>query len=465
MREKDIQKIQWEDIGSGIEATTLHESYFVIKNSASAINYEYTDSVTTINSPKLKRNIVNWGENNDAPDQLIVILGKNPVASACIPFLIDVSFGSGVKVGTVVDGIFKEYQKSDFLNSKLKPVDDFFEDNDINTQIAELLSDLHWFSHGYIELILNKGGDKIVSFQAKEATYSRLEQANPKTGIIEHHAYSAKWADGPKTEDVDVSFLLNTKSPSQDLLRRIGRIPYLDGKIKADNQSRYIFPIRISTPGKQYYPKPYYMSAVDSGWVDFANAIPEYKKAFMENSMSIKYIIEISSDYFKRIFNEEGLTTKKEMEARKKKELENINSFLKGTKAAGKSMITYKRVRAGITEEIPEVKINVLNTKIGGEYIEDSQEASTMIYTAFRVHPSLIGVIPGKTTSNLSGSDKRELLIIAQSLQGRIRHAILKPLYTVKKVNNWPEELVFAIGDIILTTKDSNEEATQKTVV
>ena len=75
----------------------------------------------------------------------------------------------------------------------------------------------------------------------------------------------------------------------------------------------------------------------------------------------------------------------------------------------------------------------------------------------------MIGVIPGKTTSNLSGSDKRELLRITQSLQSRIRQAALKPLNIVKKINNWPENIVFAVSDTILTTLDQGKEVQEIT--
>jgi len=450
-----------------IETHVLDKNFFVIKSSA--VNYEYIETPVKVSAEKLKRDIAPWGADNNIPDLLILSVGKNPVASACLPFNIDLSYGSGLKIGSMSSGKFVEFDLIARRSRKeLEQVYQFIEDNDINNQLLENISDLHWFNQAFVELILDKnepGKRKIVQYTAKESTYSRFEVQNPDTGEIERHAYSAKWASSPKAEEINVTPVLSYKSPLFDLLRKLGRRPTLEGTIKTENEYRYILPIRIPTPGKLYYPKPYWVSAVDSGWMDFANAIPEYKKAYMLNSMSIKYIIEISETYFSRIFNDEGIQTKEAQQERKRKEIENINSFLKGTTAAGKSMITYKRRIANMEEEIPEVKIAVLNTHLGGEYIEDSHEASALIYTAFRVHPSLIGVIPGKTTSNLSGSDKRELLRIQQTMQKKIRDAILKPLYVVKTINKWPEDVVFAISDIILTTLDTNNEVSSITVV
>jgi hypothetical protein len=174
--------------------------------------------------------------------------------------------------------------------------------------------------------------------------------------------------------------------------------------------------------------------------------------------MTIAYHIEIHENYFPNIFAKEGIKEKSLQEARVKKEYENLNNFLKGVDNAGKTMITYYKVIPDGKAEVPEIKIHVIDKKIGGEFIEDSHEASSMIAYAMRVHPSMIGVIPGKTSSNLSGSDKRELLRISQSLQKRLRDAALKPLYVVKKINNWPSEIQFSIPDILLTTIDSGTE-------
>ena len=113
--------------------------------------------------------------------------------------------------------------------------------------------------------------------------------------------------------------------------------------------------------------------------------------------------------------------------------------------------------------EIPDIKIKIVDTKVGGEYNEDSQEASAMIYTAFRTHPNLISVIPSKNNSNLSGSDKRELLRIAQTFTRRVRNEWYSLLNLIKQINGWPDELVFSISDVILTTLDQGKEVQEIT--
>ena len=57
------------------------------------------------------------------------------------------------------------------------------------------------------------------------------------------------------------------------------------------------------------------------------------------------------------------------------------------------------------------------DTKEGGDWSTDIQEAVNMICFTMRVHSNLVGSVPGKSQTNNRGSDKRELYIIAHSLQ------------------------------------------------
>jgi hypothetical protein len=84
-----------------------------------------------------------------------------------------------------------------------------------------------------------------------------------------------------------------------------------------------------------------------------------------------------------------------------------------------------------------------------------------MIAYTLGVHPSLIGASPGKTSGSMSGTDKRELFIIKQSLLKPIRDRLLRPLYLVKAINNWDPEIQFTIPNLELTTLDKNKTGTE----
>jgi len=441
---------------SGVQILKFDDAIFKIKSSEEI--FEPVTEPLKI-AEVTDRGVVPWGQNNNLPLEILELIGSNPVASSSLEHKIDVSFGGGVKFGKIVNKEFVEYTVDEIEKSKeLTEIQEFFDNNNINEQFAEILTDLQWFSNSFVEIILNKdlsSRRKITRLTAKEATYSRLEVANPSTGAIENHFYYGEWPKKPKKEEVKITPIVNS---ANELKIKIGRISDGIKPLKDDKKFRYIIPLRLSSPGKLYYATPYYYSIIKSGWLDFANSIPQYKKAYMQNAISIKYIIEISDKYFPRIFNQEGITEKKLKIERVKKEIDDINKYLKGVDAAGKSMVTYFRETPDGKIAVPDINIKILDRKQGGEFLDDSQEANAMTFLAFRTHPSLIGVIPGKTTSNLSGSDKRELLRIAQSLQTRIRILALKPLYIAKEINQWPKEVVFAVSDVILTTLDQGKE-------
>lgn len=416
----------------------------------------------TVKDKKL-RGVVPWGANNILPQEIIDKVAKSPDMSTGMLFNVQVAYGQGV--------VACRYELDETGNKKLVPVtdnkeiNDFFEQNDINGYLLEQLTDLNFFYNVFPEIILNQedpGQRKVIYLSSKEAAFSRWEEMNPETGKIEHHFYSAKWPDGIPTEkEVEVTEVLDPHRPAVDLLQRIGREPRADTNIKDDRVFRYIVPVTFPTPSRPYYRKPYWYSIIESGWYDFAVAIPEFKKYLISNGMTIKYIIYLEDHYFDDIFAREGIKDPEKQRERIKKEYDDLNKYLTGMKNTGKSMVSfYKASPDG--KKLYRIEIQVVENKFkGGEYLEDSGEVSNMIAYTLGVHPSLIGAVPGKNSGSFSGTDKRELFIIKQALLQPIRDRILRPLYLIKKINGWPEDIEFAIPNITLTTLDKNKTGSE----
>ena len=406
--------------------------------------------------------VVPWGESNDLPQQILSKASKSPDLSTGLLFNIKVAYGDGI--------IACRYEIDKDGKKKVVPVYDnveineFFEHNDINGYLLEQLTDLDFFYNIFPEIILNQespASRKVVELNSKEATFSRWEEMNEKTGKIEHHFYSSKWADGtPDEKDIDVTNVLDMKRPIPDILRKIGRDKRLDGKTKDDKIFRYVVPVSFPTPGRSYYQKPYWYSIIESGWYDFATFIPDFKKYLIQNGMTLRHIIYLADDYFDRIFAEEGITDKAKEKDRVKTEYDNINKFLTGIENTGKSVVSFYKPGIGVDSGKKTYRFEIQTVKNefkGGEYIEDSGEVSNMIAYTLGVHPSLIGATPGKNAGSFSGTDKRELFIIKQALLKPVRDRILRPLYLIKAVNKWPEDIHFAIPNIELTTLDKNK--------
>ena len=100
------------------------------------------------------------------------------------------------------------------------------------------------------------------------------------------------------------------------------------------------------------------------------------------------------------------------------------------------------------------------NSKEGGDWETDIQEAINMVCFTMRVHSNLVGSVPGKAQSNNSGSDKRELYTIAQALQKPYHDMLFIVHRLIIRINGWQgayPECPF----VMLTTLDQHTDAQQ----
>jgi len=77
------------------------------------------------------------------------------------------------------------------------------------------------------------------------------------------------------------------------------------------------------------------------------------------------------------------------------------------------------------------------------------------------VHPSSIGATPGKSSSNLNGSNVREIFTMKQALEKAPKDILLEPYFVIKHYNNW--DIEFDIPFMMLTTLDKKTDAMEGT--
>lgn len=124
----------------------------------------------------------------------------------------------------------------------------------------EIANDLVIFYDAYVEYIFNQDTrPRLVQVKAKEATCSRISVIDERTGKSEYHGYSAKWHEG-MPDDVIATPLLDRQAPLRDLKTRMGLLPNEKGTKEIVKDRRFIHNIRIATPGRFYYSKPYWWS-------------------------------------------------------------------------------------------------------------------------------------------------------------------------------------------------------------
>lgn len=406
-----------------------------------------------IGSNSRYRGYVPWGDDNKRPNEIIKLIRKDEVMSQNQLFNVQCCYSGGLKV---VDA---ETKKPIPKNGE---VFKFFRHNRPARYTLEQISDFKHFFFCISVFILSKDGKKIVQLRHKEASYCRFESCNPVTGRIEH-VFFANWEKNPTEKEIEVIPLLDPDDPIGDLEIRTGHAPDDKGKTTDSQLRKFAYLTTFPCVGNKYYPFVPFWAIFNSGWFDIKQIIPVGKKAKFQNSLAVRWLVEINPRYRQMIMEEEKITKPGEQIERWNKEKENIRDFMMGIENEGKVWITgYYVDLKGVEQSY--VKITCIDkSKQGGDWIEDSEEASNMICYGQGVHPSLIGATPGKTKGSFSGSDKRELFTMKQSMEIPFHDLLLEQYFVIQEFNKQAESewdnVEFDIPIIMLTTLDQGKDA------
>ena len=378
-----------------------------------------------------------WGADDQMPYDIINLIESDETLSTCQMFNAEVCYGSGLV-----------YQTDEMCKRKVvNEVEEFFLDNDMASYFLGVCQDFKHFGFAVSVIILNEQGNKVVRVLRKEACYVRFAPAN-KEGVIPQVLY-ANWRNSVRAEQMEVIPLLNPQSPWTDLQAQVNK-----GKRK------FAVVSRVPTPDSTYYPIPYYASLFKGKWYNIKQLIGVAKEAKLKNSAPIKYHIEIAKSFWSNIFKAEGITDRVKQQERVNEEKDNIINFLTGMENSGKVLFSEFYVSPN-GEEQHDVVINKIETdKEGGDWATDIIEAVNMMCFTMRVHSNLVGSVPGKSQTNNSGSDKRELYTIAQALQKPYHDLLFNVHRLIIRFNRWDG----AYPDcpfIQLTTLDENKDAKQ----
>ena len=378
-----------------------------------------------------------WGGDNLMPYHILDLIEKDETLSTCQMFNAEVCYGSGLV-----------YNTEGCTPSVKEEVEDFLLANALPSYFLGVCQDFKHFGWCVSVLILDNEGKRIVSLHRKEVCYCRFSPANEK-GQIEYVLY-ANWKKAiGSTKEVERIPLLSMDSPWLDLKQRLE---------KRNAPRKYAVVSRVPTPDSTYYPIPYYAALFRGKWYNIKQLIAMAKEAKLKNSAPLKYHIEVSHRYWEGIFKRERITDPKKQQERVVKEKQQIIDFLTGAENSGKALFSTFYV-SPTGEDQHDVRISRIDdAKEGGDWSTDIQEAVNMVCFTMRVHSNLVGSVPGKSQSNNSGSDKRELYTIAQALQKPYHDLLFTVHRIIMKFNGWRyayPECPF----IQLTTLDENRDA------
>lgn len=377
-----------------------------------------------------------WGADNNMPYNILDLIESDETLSTCQLFNAEVCYGSGL-----------QYDSSQATAQVQEQVEDFLMDNDLPSYFLGVCQDFKHFAFCVSVIILNADGSKIVRLLRKEACYCRFAEAD-KSGNIPYLLY-ANWRRCVQREDIEVIPLLDMNAPWTDLKTRLS---------KKTKQRKFAIISRVPTPDSTYYPIPYYGSLFKGNWYNIKRLIGMAKEAKLKNSAPIKYHIEIANRFWDGIFKSEGITDRKKQQERVVEEKEKIISFLTGMENSGKVLFSTFYVSPDGNEQHDVMITKIETDKEGGDWSTDIIEAVNMFCFTMRVHSNLVGSVPGKTQTNNSGSDKRELYTIAQALQKPYHDLLFNVHNIIIRFNAW-KNVRPDCPFIQLTTLDENKDA------
>lgn len=394
---------------------------------------------------------VPWGADDMMPYNLIKLIESDETLSTCQVFNAEVCYGSGLK-----------YCTEEASQSVKTEVEDFLFDNPISEYFLGVCQDLKYFNFAVSVIILNADASKIVSLHRKPACYCRFAKAD-KFGHISKILF-ANFRHLEPNDQVEEIPLLDITSPWRDLQMRTGRLTRPDGTRKDDRCRKFAILTRFPGVDSLYYPIPSYAALFKGAWYNIKRLIGDAKMAKLKNAAPIKYVIEISQRYWENQFQLHQLATEKDRREFMVKKKEEMLDFLTNVENTGSVLFSSKSLSMEGKGELSEITVNRIDsdTKEGGDWESDIAEAVNMICFVMRVHSNLVGSVPGKSQTNNSGSDKRELYTIAQALQKPYHDLLFRVHDIIIRFNGWKgvhPDCPF----IQLTTLDEHSDAREVT--
>lgn len=360
--------------------------------------------------------IVAWGADNQMPYKILDAVEQDETMSTCMMFNAEALYGAGL-----------HYNTDHAAPHVLPEVEDFLCSNNLATYWLGAAQDFKHFGFAISVIILSRDGKRILSLHRKEACYCRFVKAGDDGKIPAVVFGNFRRGASYNPETFEKIPLLDPNDPLCDLRRRVAK----------GRGRKFAVVSRIPTVDSCYYPIPYYGSLFRSKWYDIKRLIGAAKEAKLRNSAPIKYQIEISDRYWEKKFIDMGITDPEKQREAMLEEKNKMIDFLTGAENSGKVIFSeYHTTPDGRTINDVVIKKIDVGTQ-GGDWATDIQEAVNMICFTLRVHSNLVGSVPGKSQSNNSGSDKRELYTITQALQQPYRDLLFAPHRLIIAFNGW----------------------------
>lgn len=304
---------------------------------------------------------------------------------------------------------------------------------------------------------------KVVSLSHRPIMACRLGKRQDD-GHIKDVTISNYWLSDRQPEDYDADYkslpLLDEQHPQSDMTSRL-----LDWKIQnarvgyRERPTRWLMPCFYPSVGQNYYPFMSWWSIFEGEIYPYLATIISDRAVRKRNSNSVGRIVYIHTEYLNMV-NRETDAKKRAAEADKLRDeiFRQTTQFLNDKSKNGSTMLsfTFPNQRGEQTKAIEIVEVPFSASQQKDKDME-LMEVASIVYFALRVHPELIGAVPGAQASK-GGTYMREMLLIDEVTSASILQQIMnRTMMVVQGINEWDKEhLVWETPHPTLTTLDRN---------
>lgn len=336
--------------------------------------------------------------------------------------------------------------------------------NDVPRLFMEQVTDMKYFDFAVLIVVLTRDRQRIARVMHRDACHVRLTPRDAQGRSPEIIVANFRHAAPAQAEAFQ---LLDPADPLGDLLVRSGRepdpatgLPRTQAQVEAEPLA-YAVISRMPTVGYAYYPLPYYTAIFNDYWYDIYRLIGIGKRHLIQNTSSPRLQIEVHKSYWDNVCDEENITDEAARLQRKLQERRDITDFCTKPENAGKAWVTsYDTTLDGHAVSMVNVRnLAQGSSKEGGDWSDDMQEAANNICFAMGVHPNVAGATPGKAQMNNSGSDKRELFTLKQSLERLTHDLLLQPWHLILHYNGLDPFFTPTVPMLELATLDTGASA------
>lgn len=365
-----------------------------------------------------------WGLGNHLPDEIIKAVENNVLLPRVIDFKKKILMSGGLVYGKVIIRDGREILEP----MRLTEIDEWLEMTATEQYLDEATEDNFTFGNIFPEIILNMRRE-IVGIQALDASECRLQKQQldgRNRARINNVFVSANWDMSTQPDLVEVPVI----DPAYNAI----------GQLLEGNRYKYAIPIRTLSRGTKYYARSPLQNLMESGWLDVSNSIPKWKKAVMDNQLSIKYHIQINEAWLRWKYSDWDDVDDEERNKRKKELATKFMQVMKGKDNAGGAHLSTFKMENG--QEIVGWKIEPIQATTFGEktYLEDHTASQEHIMSSQGVDPTLMGVATRNGMSAGSGSDKRMALDQLILMMRPDQRKILMPLNLKARAQDWSKK-------------------------